>query len=284
MTNALCRGARSCKCRVRNDRPFILAQLTDIHAGATWAPTDPMAGLETALRAIASLSSPVDAIVITGDLADNALDVEYEQVLELVGGLAVPVHALPGNHDDRDRIRRHFHLPGADGTPVQYSADLGPLRLVAIDSTRPGHDHGELDSQRLEWLDRELAAAPDAPTLVAMHHPPFSTGMPAFDRIGMPSADRRALSAVLEGHPQARAIAAGHIHTISVGAIAGRPALTVPGTYAKAALRLDADHLEFVARPPTFAVHVVSDGELTTHVESAESDPVESGPTDDGRA
>ena len=258
-------------------RPFIVAQLTDVHAGATWGPTDPMAGLEVAVRAIGSLSSPVAAVVITGDLADSGLDVEYEQVLELVRGLGVPVHALPGNHDDRDRIRRHFGLPSDDGMPVQYSADLGPLRLVIVDSTLPGHDRGELDAQRLEWLDRELGSAPAAPTVIAMHHPPFCTGMPAFDRIGIPDADRRALSAVLERHPQVHRIIAGHIHTTSVGSIAGRPALTVPGTYAKALLRLDADHLEFVSAPPTFAVHVMTDGELTTHVESAGSDPVQSG-------
>jgi 3',5'-cyclic-AMP phosphodiesterase len=263
-------------------RPLIVVQLTDIHVGATWGPADPMAGLEAALRAIASLSSPVDAIVISGDLTDNGLDVEYEQVLELVGGLDVPVHALPGNHDDRDRLRRQFRLPGDAGTPVQYATDLGPLRLVIVDSTRPGHDQGELDSQRLAWLDGELAGAPDTPTLVAMHHPPFMTGMPAFDRIGIPTADRRALSEVLEGHPQVRKIIAGHIHTTSVGAIAGRPALTVPGTYAKALLRLDADHLEFVAEPPTFAVHVASDGELTTHVESVTPDADDAVQTEDG--
>jgi 3',5'-cyclic AMP phosphodiesterase CpdA len=255
---------------------LIVAQLTDVHAGATWGPTDPIAGLEAALRAIASLSSPVDAVVISGDVTDNGLDHEYAQVVEQLAGLDVPIYALPGNHDDRDRIRRHFRLPGAaDGAPVQYSVDLGALRLLIVDSTRPGHDQGQLDAQRLDWLDGELAAAPDVPTLVAMHHPPFSTGMPAFDRIGMPDADRRALGTVLERHRQVRKVVAGHIHTTSFGAIAGLPAMTVPGTYAKALLRLDADHLEFVAEPPTFAVHVLSDGELTTHVESAEPEPIE---------
>lgn len=161
---------------------------------------------------------------------------------------------------------------GADGAPVQYAADLGPLRIVALDSTRPHHDRGELDSGRLTWLDRALAAVPETPTLLAMHHPPFITGMPAFDRIGLPGGDREALSAVIERHPQILAVVGGHIHTISVGAIAGRPAMTVPGTYAKAHLRLDADHLEFVSEPPTFAVHVLAGGELTTHVESAQSD------------
>jgi 3',5'-cyclic-AMP phosphodiesterase len=248
--------------------PFVLIQLTDIHAGATWGPADPMIRLEAALGAIAMLSTPVDAVVITGDLAENGLDAEYEQVLELVGALDLPVYALPGNHDDRDRLRRRFGISGFDGAPVQYTAELGPLRLVCMDSTLPGHDRGELDQQRLEWLDRELAAAPDTPTMLAMHHPPFVTGMPGFDRIGLPGGDRSALSTVIERHPQILTIVAGHIHTTSVGAIAGHPAVTVPGTYAKAHLRLDADHLEFTAEPPTFAVHVLADGGLTTHVES----------------
>ena len=248
--------------------PFVVIQLTDIHAGATWGPADPMIRLDAALGAIAMLSTPADAIVITGDLAENGLDAEYEQVLEHVGALDVPVFALPGNHDDRDRLRLRFGISGFDRAPVQYAADVGPLRLVCVDSTLPGHDRGELDQQRLEWLDRELAAAPDTPTMLAMHHPPFVTRMPAFDRIGLPDGDRRALSAVIERHPQILTIVAGHIHTTSVAAIAGHPAVTVPGTYAKAHLRLDADRLEFTAEPPTFAVHVLTDGALTTHVES----------------
>jgi 3',5'-cyclic-AMP phosphodiesterase len=252
--------------------PFVVVQLTDIHAGATWGPAEPMIRLEATLGAIATLSRPVDAIVISGDLADNGLDAEYEEVRELVGTLGVPIHALPGNHDDRDRLRRHFGIPGSsDGAPVQHAADLGPLRLVCVDSTRPGHDAGELDADRLRWLDDALAAAPDTPTLVAMHHPPFVTGMPAFDRIGLPEGDRRALSAVIERHSQIVTIVAGHIHTTSVAAIAGHPALTVPGTYANAHLRLDADHLEFADEPPIFAVHVLANGELTTHVESVPS-------------
>jgi 3',5'-cyclic-AMP phosphodiesterase len=59
-------------------------------------------------------------------------------------------------------------VPGADGDPVQYSVDLGPLRLVVLDTTRPGEDPGALDAERLGWLDAELATAPQSPTLLAM--------------------------------------------------------------------------------------------------------------------
>jgi 3',5'-cyclic AMP phosphodiesterase CpdA len=47
-----------------------------------------------------------------------------------------------------------------------------------LDTTRPG-DSGELDSARLAWLGAALDAAPETATLVAMHHAPLSTGMPA---------------------------------------------------------------------------------------------------------
>src|SRR5712691_1964067 len=131
--------------------------------------------------------------------------------------------------------RRHFDLPGAVGTPVQYAADLGPLRLVVLDSTRPGEDRGELDAERLSWLDAELARAPDRLTLVALHHPPVSTGIPAWDEIGLPASDRRAFGDVVERHPQVRRLVAGHLHRSMTAELAGRPVLTVPSTYIRRA-------------------------------------------------
>jgi hypothetical protein len=65
-------------------------------------------------------------------------------------------------------LRRHFELPGADADPVCYEVDLGPLRLVVLDSTLPGEDSGALDGAQLAWLDGVLAASPKQPTLIAM--------------------------------------------------------------------------------------------------------------------
>jgi Icc protein len=104
-------------------------------------------------------------VLISGDLADTAADAEYEQVRKLLAPLDAPLYVLPGNHDDRSALRHHFAVPGADGGPVLYAVDLGPLRLVALESTRPAEDRGELDSERLAWLDAELAAVPDKATV-----------------------------------------------------------------------------------------------------------------------
>jgi Icc protein len=248
-------------------RPFLLAQLTDPHIGATWGGGDPVAGLRAALASMLKLSPGVDAVLISGDLADHASDAEYEQLADLLADLEVPVYVLAGNHDDRDALRRHFGLSGEPGTPLQYAVEMGPMRLIVLDTTRPGHDGGELDAERLAWLDAELGAAPDQPTLLAMHHPPLATGIPAFDEIGLPIADRCALGEVVQRHPQALRLVAGHVHRTIVGGLAGRPVLSVASTFAQARLSIGAERFEFVPEPAGFAVHALLDGELSSHVQ-----------------
>jgi Icc protein len=248
-------------------KPFLLFQLSDPHIGAAWGGGDPGAGLIKAVESLRRLPDRPDAVLVSGDLADNAADGEYEFVRELLARLDAPVHVLPGNHDDRDTLRRQFDLPGAMGTPVQYAVELGPLRLVVLDSTRPGEDRGELDPERLAWLDAELAAAPDRPTLIAMHHPPLSTGIEAWDEFGLPAADRGALGKVLERHPQVRRLVAGHTHRTITAELAGRAVLAVPSTYVQARLDFDPRTIEFVAEPPGFAVHALLDGNLASHVQ-----------------
>src|SRR5579859_655811 len=99
--------------------PFLLAQLSDPHIGAAWAGGDPVAGLAAAVESIRSMRQQPDAVLLSGDLADSAADAEYEKVRALLQPLRAPLYVLPGNHDDRHALRRHFGVPGAAGDPVQ---------------------------------------------------------------------------------------------------------------------------------------------------------------------
>ena len=248
--------------------PFLIAQLTDPHIGADWGGTDPVARLAAAVSSVAAMRPPPDVVLLTGDLADHGADAEYEQLRELLAPLKAPLQVLAGNHDDRATLRRQFDLPGVDDDPVQYSVDLGPLRLVVVDSTRPGHDDGELDARRLAWLDAELAAAPDTPTLVAMHHPPMSIGIPAWDDLGLPADDQRALGEVIGRHRQVRRIVAGHVHRGIAAELAGCSVLAVASTFVQARpdFYADAGDIELVPEPAAFAVHAVVDGQLVSHI------------------
>ena len=237
---------------------FLLAQLSDPHIGATWAGEGSVEGLAAAVEAVAAFRP--DAVLVTGDLADHASDEEYRRLHELLARIDAPSYLLPGNHDDRQAFNDR-------GEPVQYSVDLGPLRLVVLDTTIPGEDGGALDTDRLAWLDSELAWAPGQPTLVAMHHPPLVLGIPVWDAIGLRPADRQALAELLEHHPQVRRLLAGHVHRTITGEFAGRDVMTCPSTYVQARLNFAAREIELTDEPDGFLLHSVVDGKVISHVQ-----------------
>lgn len=251
-----------------SSRPTIVVQLSDPHIGATWADGDPLGGLATAVASIRRLRPAPDALVLTGDLADTRADSEYAHILGAINDIDAPGYALPGNHDDRDGLRRHFGIPGEAGTPVQYAVELGALRLLMLDSTRPGADDGELDAGRLAWLEDALSADPRTPTLLAMHHPPLLTHVPGLDRLGLAGGDRNALAGVVARHHNVRLIIAGHVHRPISGELAGRRVLSAPSTYIGFELDLAAERIDDVPTPPGYVVHVLRDGVLASHVVS----------------
>ena len=248
-------------------RPFVLLQLSDPHIGASWGGGDPLRRLHEAVAAVRELPDPPDAVLLSGDLTDNAEPDEYEAVREELAPLRAPVFPLPGNHDARAPLREAFGLAGAGEERVDYAAELGPLRLVVLDSTVPGRVEGTLDTAALAWLDAELAAAPQLATVLAMHHPPLATGIPAWDGINLTAAERAALGEVIARHPQLLATVGGHLHSPAAATLGGRPVLAAPSTYVPTAPRF------WVEEVPTFGpgrggyvLHVLRDGELASHL------------------
>jgi Icc protein len=247
--------------------PFLLLQISDPHIGANWNDADPDECLLRAVEAILSLPDRPDALLVSGDLTDNGAPEEYQRVRELLAPLDLTPHVLPGNHDLRAPLREAFGLPGKGEKHVSYAVDLGPLRLVCLDSTIPGAEGGSLNGGRIEWLDATLAEDVAKPTIVALHHPPLRTEIPTFERIGLAPKSIEALAAVLARHPQVKRIVAGHVHRSIVAELAGRAVVTVPSTYLQAALDFTAPKLHMRADPPGFAVHALRDGSLATHLQ-----------------
>jgi 3',5'-cyclic-AMP phosphodiesterase len=251
-----------------DDRPpFLLLQISDPHIGANWDGVDPDESLLRAVEAILSLPDRPDALLVSGDLTDNGAPEEYRRVRELLAPLDLRPHVLPGNHDLRAPLREAFGLPGKGDEPVSYAVELGPLRLVCLDSTVPGAEGGSLDGGRSEWLEATLAADTATPTVLALHHPPLRTEIPTFERIGLAPESCEALAAVLGRHPQVKRIVAGHVHRTIVAELAGRAVVTVPSTYLQAALDFTAPKLRMRADPPGFAVHALREGSLATHLQ-----------------
>jgi len=247
---------------------FLLAQISDLHLGEPARDgVRPEGCLRDVVAALGRLPNRPDAVLVSGDLAEHGSAGEYRLAAETIGELGVPVHVLPGNHDDRATMRASFALPGSGAAPIDYTVDFGPLRLVVVDSTIPGEDHGGFDPGQLERLDAELTAAPEQPAILAMHHPPLATAMADWDGANLPVAERRALAAVVARHPQVRALVGGHLHRVATAGLAGRPVLAAPSTYLQARPDFAAETVSLHAGAPGFALHALRGEELSTQVE-----------------
>jgi 3',5'-cyclic AMP phosphodiesterase CpdA len=248
--------------------PTLLVQLSDLHIGGDENGMDPVPRLEAVLEAVRSLPNRPDAVLVSGDLTDDGAAAGYRVAKELLTRLEVPLHVIPGNHDDRARLREAFDLSGVGDEPINYSVDVGELRLVAFDSIVPGQDPGDFPAGQLAWLDAELAAEPEAPTLLAVHHPPLATGISEWDTINLLAPQRLALAEVVDRHPQLQAIVGGHLHRVAASALAGRPVLAAPSTYWQVRPDFEEEDRYRVVDSPGFAIHALRDGELYSQAES----------------
>lgn len=242
-----------------------IAHLTDPHVTA---PQHRLCGLHTPGRlrqALATIDAApegfYDAVVITGDLTHRGERDAYDEFRRCLEETSLPVHLCIGNHDDRETFRAVFADDPrytADAF-VQYAVDdIGSHRLVVLDTNLAGTARGLLCEARLGWLDETLAARPDTPTLVFLHHPPFKTHIPPLDAIGLDGVD--GLAAVIARHPQVRSLHAGHVHRPMYGRLGNTPVAATTSTCHQVALDLAAPELAVTYEPPSFAL-ILADGD-----------------------
>jgi len=238
----------------------MLVQLPDLHirepGRLAYRRLDSAAYLQQAVRSVLKLRQRPHAVVVTGDLTDFGRAAEYAHLARLLEPLDMPVYLLPGNHDDRDELRRSFPAHGYLGTEgfVQYSVAVGPLRLVALDTCEYGKPYGRLCEQRLDWLERTLDAHRDDPVVIAMHHPPFPSLIGHMDvQSLLEGAD--ALERIVARHPNVERVICGHVHRAIEVRFGGTIACTSPTVAHQVALDLDERApSQWVLEPPAFRV------------------------------
>ncbi|HGL6717228.1 phosphodiesterase [Burkholderia contaminans] len=252
---------------------MLLAQISDLHikrpGQLAYRRVDTAAALTHCIERLNALVPRPDAVLVTGDLTDFGHDEEYGNLRGLLAALEIPYYLMIGNHDDRAGLRRAFadRAELQAGEFVQYALDVGAVRVLALDSQVPGASYGDLCDARLAWLAAQLDAARDRPVIVALHHPPFASGIGHMDKLRLAPAASAKLDALLRGHPNVERVLCGHVHRTMFTRFGGTLAVAVPSPAHQVAfdLRTDAPSA-FRLEPPAFAVHHhVPDAGMTSH-------------------
>jgi len=251
---------------------MLIAQISDMHVKAPgellYGRIDTAAYLERAVAHIEAFDPKPDVVLATGDLVEAGKPEEYINLKRLLAPLSMPVLLIPGNHDDRDALRRafadHAYLPRSGF--LQYTVDTYPVRLIALDSLVPGKTHGALCAERLEWLADRLAEG-QRPTVVFVHHPPFDCGIEAFDGHRLTDGSER-LAELVARQPNVERVMCGHVHRPIQLRWAGTMASIAPSTAHQATLDLhDGAPFSMMMEPPGIALHLWRPGTgLITHV------------------
>ncbi|MEJ8840290.1 phosphodiesterase [Ramlibacter sp. AN1133] len=256
----------------------MIVQLTDLHirepGRLAYGRIDTAPYLRRAVRSVLALRQRPQAVVITGDLTDFGRPQEYAHLQDLLAPLDMPIYLLPGNHDDREQMRRSFPSHAYLGTSgfVQYSVAAAGMRLIALDTCDPGHSHGRLCDDRLDWLASELHAHRDVPVVVAMHHPPFETLIGHMDKIGLREGAGR-LEAIVARHPNVERVICGHLHRSIEVRFGGTIACTSPAPAHQVTLDLDPEAPScWMLEPPGFRVLALDGrGRVVTHLAASGS-------------
>jgi Icc protein len=257
----------------------LLAQISDLHflpeGTLAFGRVDTAGCLERAIDHLNALAPAPAAVLITGDLTNDGDASVWAELMSRLGRLRAPVHAVPGNHDDRELMRAAFAHLGrfpAEG-PLRFAVELGPLRLIGLDSLVPGQPGGRLGPDQLAWLDEQLGRVPERPTLVALHHPPFRTGIEHMD--AMMLEDGEALAELVGRHPQVLRVLCGHVHWSIQCRFAGTLGQIGPGVAHAVQLTLAGAPSRWVLEPPAVLLHEWRDGRgLVSHLDYIGDFPV----------
>lgn len=228
--------------------------------------------LREAVETLRRLDPAPDLVVCTGDLVNDGGIEQYRNVRRLLEPLPMPVRLLCGNHDDpallREVFPEHAYLGTAGG--VDYVVDdVAPLRIIALDTHIPDRPDGRLSDAQLHWLDAQLTGAGGRPCLVAMHHPPFLTGIGHMDAMGLHPASIEGLEGVLRRHDNVERVLCGHLHRSITRRFASTVAMTAPSCAHAVALDLHPGITPgtWNREPPAVALHRWSaEGGVVSHL------------------
>jgi 3',5'-cyclic AMP phosphodiesterase CpdA len=146
---------------------MLIAQISDVHVGGGRYRSEL---LRAAIGEI-NAAGP-DLVVVAGDVTDEGYPDEYPVAQDELAAIACPkVVLVPGNHDARNvgYLRFEDTFGTRDSRHRLKAAGL-EVALVAVDSSKPDIDEGEVGREHYGWIQEGFAGPADLRLFVCHHH------------------------------------------------------------------------------------------------------------------
>ena len=145
------------------DRTFQIAHISDIHCGG---PHFMPSLMDRAIGEINDMQP--DLVVCSGDLTTFGFKQEFAQAKSYLDRLECKSFVVvPGNHDSRNVGYVHFEQLFGDRNSVTH---VDGVSVVAVDSTEPDLDHGQIGRGRYKWIEEQFGASDAHLKIFVLHH------------------------------------------------------------------------------------------------------------------
>ncbi|MFZ1233358.1 MAG: metallophosphoesterase [Thiofilum sp.] len=193
-----------------------LIQITDTHCYASdssaleWCKEPllyPNLQLQQVLNYLSTHYADYDALLMSGDLAQQEVPATYQLLNERLKRFPLPIHTIPGNHDTVSLA--HTYLESRFWSPalVQY----GVWHILMLDTSRAHKPDGHLSAEQYQQLSAYLNTIPaNEFALLVMHHHPMVIHSAWMDGMGLQNANY--FWQWVEHYPCIQAVLHGHIH------------------------------------------------------------------------
>ena len=206
-----------------------IIQITDLHlladAGAIHYGVDTAESLSRVIDSVNQLTPRADAILATGDLAEDGKPETYRRLKTLLKSVTCPVYFVPGNHDDVDVMNEWLN---DEGLSTAGSAEVGQWAVVLLNSQVPGQSHGFIAESEISRLKNAIENFDHQPVLIALHHSPDNS----CNSSGCHLHNADELRALVSKYANVKLIIAGHTHNAVESSVGGWKEMTTPSTFA----------------------------------------------------
>jgi 3',5'-cyclic-AMP phosphodiesterase len=194
------------------DGPYFV-QISDSHIGFHQPANMDVAGtLKSVIAGINGLANQPEFVIHTGDVTHLAKPEQFDTAKQILGTLRAPLVVLPGEHDALSGGLGAFlsAFTPKSGSAGWFSWDARGVHYVALVNVFDFEQMGQLGTEQLAWLERDLAGLPANRPVVVFTHVPLYALYPQW---GWTTEDGSKALALLQRF-DAVTVLNGHIHQV----------------------------------------------------------------------
>ena len=208
--------------------PFQLIQITDphLHAGeeGTLLGLPTQQSLDLVLAKIGEEQPVIDALIATGDIAQDSSLAAYQRFRAIMESFATVIRWCPGNHDNKKTM-----LQAAQGSELTQNVIVTDSWVILLLDSSVAHKvYGRFGQSQFDLVNDVAGQYPDKHILITFHHHPLPMGSRWIDQQQIKNGAE--MLATIKKHPNVKALLWGHVHQERDELIDGLRYISTPST------------------------------------------------------